>query len=125
MNLEGIVEILEASDVAKAGESLFINFMPTDRYGVLLRDPFGGTPIDHELPGMRETYFMLIVRHNDPNTAKALMAAAMEALTLQLVEQGGMHINYMRPRTDPLMYQPSIGDNIEMITNIDVSYVML
>jgi hypothetical protein len=125
MNLEGVAEILDSAGVAMMGTSLFINFMPTDYEGVLLRDPFGGTPIDHELPGYRATSFMLIVRKKDYVVAKDIMQQAVEALTLSDLQAGGMQINYMRPRGEPVAYQPSPGGLIEMITNIDCSYVLL
>jgi hypothetical protein len=125
MNLEGVVEILEAQGVATPGKDLFINFMPADKVGLLLRPPFGGTPIDHELPGYRSTSFMLVVRHPNPSLGKELMAAATAALTIDNAVAGNMRINYMRPRTEPLVYQPSAGGNIELITDIDASYVLL
>lgn len=125
MNLEGVVEILEAAGVATPGRDLFINFMPADKVGVLLRPPFGGTPIDHELPGYRSTSFMLVVRHPNPTVGKTLMADATAALTMDNAIAGAMHINYMRAQTEPQIYQPSAGGNIELITNIDASYVLL
>lgn len=125
MNLLGVVDILESAGVAQTGDSLFINFMPTDRMGILLRDPFGGTKIDHELPGYRATSFMLVVRHSEYTTAETLMKDAVTALTMEGKVAGGMKINYMRPRTEPLVYQPSPANNVEMITNIDCSYVLL
>lgn len=125
MNLEGVAQILEQAGVAVQGENLFINFMPTDTTGILLRDPFGGTPIDHELPGYRRTSFMLIVRLPEYQAARELMSAAVDALTMQGRETGGMRINYMRPRSEPQTYQPSPGGLIEMITNIDCSYVLM
>lgn len=125
MNLEGIVDILESAGVATAGETMFINFMPTDKMGILLRDPFGGTKIDYELPGFTSTSFMLVVRHKSYAVGEALIKDAMAALTMEGKTAGGMRINYMRPRTTPLKYQPSIANNIEMITNFDVCYVLL
>ena len=125
MNLEGVAAILEAGKVAVSGKNMFINFMPTEYEGILLRHPFGGTPIDHELPGYRSTSFMLIVRMKNYSQARDIMTKAVNAVTLEGVEAGGMQINYMRPRAEPLVYQPSAGGLVEMITNIDCSYVLL
>lgn len=125
MNLEGVVQILQGAKVATPGKDLFISFMPTDSEGILLRDPFGGTPINHELPGYRATSFMLIVRKGNYQDARAVMQMATDALTLNSTIAGGMQINYMRARHEPTAYQPSPGGNVEMITNIDCSYVLL
>lgn len=126
MNLEGVAEIIENAGVGQAGTTLFINFMPADAMGILLRDPFGSTKIDYELPGMRQTAYMLVVRHKSYEVAKQLMADAVAAVTFDKeVVAGGMAIKYMRPRHEPLVYQPSPANNIEMITNIDCAYVLL
>lgn len=125
MNLEGVAQILQAAGVGVPGQTIFVNFMPADKKGMLLRQGFGGTPIDPELPGYRKSSFMLIVRDKQYQAGKALIDAAMASLTLEDVSAGGMKINYMRPRNEAFVYQPSPGSNIEFTTNIDCSYVIL
>lgn len=125
MNLEAIADLLHERGVAKKGVNLFINFMPTDKTGILLRDPFGGSKRNHELPGYRQTSFMLIIRHPNFATGKTLIGRAMEVLSMEEADLPTMKVNYMRVRHDPFTFQPSPGSNIEFSTNIDCCYVLL
>ncbi len=124
MNLEAIAQILHDERVAIIGKSIFIQHMPAEHYGILLRQPFGGTPIDHELPGYRNTHFMLAVRAATYKEGKVLIDAALAALTFdQPREVNGTHFYYCRPKNEPLFYPTTLGGNVEFLVNIDAAYV--
>lgn len=125
MNLAGMAEILENAGVGVRGRTIFVNNMPADApTAVLLRPSFGGTPIDHELPGFVKGSFMLIVRAKRYEEGETLMKAAMTALTRQdEFTDAGMRVNYLRPQHEPLVYAPSRGGLVEFTTDIDACYV--
>lgn len=125
MNLDGVAQILQEQALGRPGQSLFVDFLPADKDGILLRQPSTGSLIDHELPGYTKTSFMLIVRGNGREKCKKLILDAMQALTISGKTVAGMHINYMRPRTEPLAFPLSAGNKVEYSTNIDCCYVMM
>ncbi len=124
MNLEVIIDRLEQKGVGESGKSLFINFIPQDLTGILLRDYFGGTRVDHELPGRFKAKFMLIARERDYESARALVIAASKALTVKSREQlGSVAFDYMRPMGLPFAYAPTPGQNVEVALNLECCYV--
>lgn len=126
MNLTAVATILEDAGVGTIGKSIFINMMPPDAPGILLRQYFGGTRIDHELPGYRKTTFMLIARANEYTEGEALINDAVKALTIEISEEkAGVYWNYMRPETEPFVYAESPGAAIEFQVNIDACYVLM
>lgn len=127
MSLTKIAEILEDAGVGTRGREIFVNFLPApSREGILLRDPFGGMTIDHELPGFRQTDFMLISRANGYQASMELMTKAIDALgALKKVERHGLYIHYMRARHEPFAYAPSPSGLVEMIVNIDSCWVIV
>jgi hypothetical protein len=124
MKLETIAEMLENASVGVAGSDIFINMIPAEvTTGILLRQYFTGTKIDHELPGMRKTSFFVIARSPDYLTAKGLAESAVAALHLRYeTEVGTTHFKYMRPRTEPFVYAPSPGQLVEFSVVIDCCY---
>lgn len=124
MNLELIVTHLEEEGVAIAGKSVFVNFIPDGMSGLLLRDQFGGVPIDHELPGYNKGSFMLISRAPGYAQSRVLMDAAIVALkTLAGKEIDGVVFKFARARATPFAFAPSPGQQNEFHTTVDVNFV--
>jgi hypothetical protein len=128
MNFDPIIEILDSSGEVESEKSLFINFVPGGLEGILLRDYFGGTPVDHELPGFIRGSFMLIARGVDYVATKERLEKCIEALKAAGDAQetwGGVRLNYLRPRTLPFSYAPSAGEFHEITVTMDACYVDL
>jgi len=124
MKLNSIAEILVDAGVGTLRKDIFINFMPGDlTEGILLRDGFSGTKINHYLPGFHKTDFQLIVRSKKFQDGEALIEAAILALTINTrAIHGDMDIHNMRPRSLPFAYPLSPGNLTEFVTQIDVAY---
>lgn len=129
MNLEPIALYLEQQTqppLGIRGQSLFINALPADTEpAILLRDPFGGAEILHELPGYRRASFQVIVRAKDYREGQTLSKAVSSALTMENASLTGMDIKFMRPRHDPFTFAPSPGNSLEWVVNIDAAYVLV
>jgi hypothetical protein len=124
MKLDSVAQILEDAGVGTIKRNIFINFMPGDvKEGILLRDGFSGTKINHYLPGFHKTDFQLIVRAVKFQDGEALIEAAILALTINTrAIYGNMDIHNMRPRSLPFSYPLSPGNITEFVTQIDVAY---
>lgn len=124
MKLDVVAQMLVDANVGVLGKTIFKNFMPAEaKLGVLLRDGFSGTRIDHELPGFHRTDFQLIVRSDDYLTGQTLIEDAIIALTVEkqtVVDT--MDIHYMRARSLPFAYPLSPGNLMEFVTQIDVAF---
>jgi hypothetical protein len=128
MSLETIALILEDADCGIRGENIFVNMIPSEVVeGILLRQPFGGFMIDHELPGFRNTSFGLIVRSREYSSGLALIEKATNALSVTGETMWGtnMQVKFARPRHEPFVYPLSVGNLFEFITNIDLAYVIV
>jgi hypothetical protein len=125
MMLEPIAERLELQGLGVQGHDIFINFMPAEATGLLLRYPVGGMGIDHDLPGYRKGSFQLIARGKEFEETKTLINQAVLALEMAEADLTGMRVKYMRPRHDPFTFPPSVGNNIEFVVNVDCAYVIL
>jgi hypothetical protein len=127
MNLRPIVTMLEDAGLGAAGRTIFVNMMPAEcEDGILVRQYFGGTKIDHELPGYRKTTFMLICRSKDYERAETLIEQAVTALTIkEETERDGIVWKFMRPDTEPFVYPLSVGGLLEFQVNIDAAYVLV
>jgi len=123
--LAQVASILEQEGFGTPGVDIFIFFMPDDvEQGILLVDTIVGTRIDHELPGYRNGKFQLIVRHQDYEEGMKLALDASEALTILETEYDDVIIKYLRPRTDPVAFPPSEGDNLEFAAVFDSAYIL-
>jgi hypothetical protein len=124
VNLNPIAKRIEDASVAIRGRDLFINMMPADKTGILLRDYFGGTAIDHYLPGFFKASFMVIVRHPSYQSAEQLIKRAVAALIVeQKTTVEGVVFHYIRPRGLPFTYAPSPGQNHEFAVNMDCCFI--
>jgi hypothetical protein len=131
MRIDLLADLLAAAKVGTPGKDIFEEEMPADvKAGVLLKLPLQGVPIDHELPGYYRGAVQAIVRAQKVDTGDRLAKRVMEALTLSehsFTNEAGeevMHVNFLRPRTLPIVYPRSDGNGKEWSINLDASYVL-
>lgn len=118
---------LEQAGVGARGQSVFVLHMPdTVKEGVLLRNSLNPIPIDHELPGYRNSgRFMVVCRSTSYAGVFELVERAMAALTISDTFTAGMKINHQRPQAEPLVYPASESGSYEAVVNFDVNYAMI
>lgn len=125
MNLEAIAQFLEVSSIGVRGESIFINAMPSEKNGILLKE-YLPTAINWELPGYRKTSYQIISRAGRYEDAKTKINAAIAVLNYQGERVvGSLAFKYMRQRTEPISYPTSVGEKVEFACTIDCCYVIL
>ncbi|HEO0817036.1 minor capsid protein [Acinetobacter baumannii] len=123
MNLLPLATELQTKKIGTMGKTVFINMLPIDvPLGVLLRNSLSGTEIDYELPGYFRTEFQVIVRAGSYPAGEALMDKVFNTLTLNDRQLGNMHFNYIRPRTEPVVFPLSDGNLLEFSAYFDVSF---
>lgn len=127
MILMSIAEIIENAGVVS---TCFVNNMPAAaKSGVLLRDPFAGFYVNHELPNYFKGKFMLITRAAKDADAEKLMDDAIAAIVMENQEltltERSMKVNYIRQCHLPLTYAPTPAGLVEKLVNIDVNLVLL
>ena len=128
MKLESIAEYLQDKGRGISGKTMFVGRMPSEKFGILLRESLGGMPIDYNLPGYRKGRFIVAVRSKKYAEAKELIDNIQGDLTiLQDDTTGfpGMHVKYVLPRHDPIDYPTSVADEREFVLNIDICYVII
>lgn len=131
MNLKAIAAHLIANRVGREGETLFVTEMPREcREGILLMNGPHGTPIDHELPGWRNTGFRIIVRAADYGRGLELANRASDALTLHhttvmTARDTSIEMRQSLPFNEPRPYRRSEGGYWEFEVEIDCKYIQL
>ncbi len=126
MKLLPIAEYLQSEGVGIMAKSIFINSMPANvKLGVLLKEPFAGTEIDHELPGYRKAVFQVVVRARDYAAGETLIQKVSDTLTLQEIAMNGLQMKYLRPITEPVSYPITEGNEMEFSVNFDSCYVLV
>lgn len=122
MNLLPLAEHLQAKKVGVMGKSIYINMLPIDvSLGALLRNDLNGTEIDYELIGYSRTRFQAIVRAPTYPQGESLMEKLTQAITVNNTRMGMYHFNYIRPRTEPVVFPLSEGNLLEFSVYFDVS----
>lgn len=126
MKLESFAQKLETAAVGTRGVDIFINHMPQTIAGLLLRQPFAGSMLDHELPGFRKSSFQLIARATTHAAAEALMLAGIAAIATDIEQDYplSVRVKYVRQRHDPMEFPVSAGNLKELLVNIDVCCVV-
>jgi len=124
MIFEPLIDYLEENiSVLKQGSTLFINKMPFEiPLGLMLKDSFSGIEIDGEIPALRRGRFQMAVRGKNYSQVKALAEEASALLTMKEVDLPGMTVKIIRPLTEPVSYQPSVGGNTEFSVNFSAIY---
>jgi hypothetical protein len=127
MNLESLsTYLMDAGLDLVAGTNLFATEMPaTCTTGVLLLEPYNGTPIDLELPGYVNTEFRVVVRSDNYDSGKALALAVSAALTVPVETQltPEMFVKRCNPMTKPRPYRRSVGALWEFEVDVGIVYV--
>ena len=125
MILESIADYLEEKRYGREGEGLFIWHMPDDiKEGILLIDSIVGTRINHELTGYRKGKFQVIIRTQDYTEGYELISRISDSLTILDADMKTVIVKYIRPRTDPIVFPISKGDNLEMTVVFDTAYIL-
>jgi hypothetical protein len=126
MNLEAIAaKISELEPALIVGQNLFVHGFPPDLdSGAMLRLAFGGTDIDHELPGFIKGEFQFIVRGKTYTETDTLATSVQTKLNLNEVPITGFtKVYYIRPKIEPFIYPKSPGAMWEALVNFDVCYI--
>lgn len=126
MNLLPLANLLENAKLGVKGDSLFIDMLPAEAgNSILLRNPLTGTKINHELPGFFKTEFQVIVRaiSGDYVGGEALINLVIEQLTMEFKDVEGLHFQYCRPRTLPVVFPLSKGNILEFNVMFDCCFV--
>ena len=124
MKLESIAAKLEEDGVGIQGQTLFVHRMPESiSAGVLLLNRLSGTPINHELPGLRKTSFQVIVRDTDYTSGFTKAEQISELLSIEDQALGNMNIHWILPKHEPVVYPVSRGDLLEISVNFEAVYV--
>lgn len=124
MRLEAIAQWLQTRGVGVVGQTIFINFIPDNIAGILLRQDLAGTPRNQELPGYVRSPFWLIARAPSYGQAKTLCDAAKAAFELiasQTVD--GVNFRYCKPARYPIPYAPSPGQNVELAVSYTTVHI--
>lgn len=124
MNLMPFADLIETAGLGVKGESLFLEMMPAEAgLAIMLRSPLSGTPINYEILGLFRTEFQLIVRGYSYVETKALMVAAIAAVTKTEVQVGEMFVKHARPRTEPVAFPLSKGNLLEFSVMFDAIFI--
>ncbi len=128
MRLEDIAEYLVSLDIGlktrDSEKNLFVNYMgPKIPKGVLIRESYMGTPINHYLPDYFRTSFQIIVRDSDYVEGRRKADMILESLTVKQSRTiGTMSVRQILPRHEPLVYPVSEGNRLEWSMNFDAAY---
>ena len=122
MELIPFVNLLEQRKVGKLGKSIFMYQMPAVEFGILLREELTGTKIDYELEGYYHSTFQVVVRDTEYTPAKDKIMQVIRTLKMQNDFLGGSLIRYCRPRTEPVPYQMSPGNQVEFSVIMEICF---
>lgn len=124
MILKEMAQILVDNGIGTLGVDMFIHFMPYDvAVGILLLPKQTGDLIDNEVEGLRKGGFQLIVRM--PDYDDSFISSIIPLLTIKGKVINGLDVKYILPRTDPVVYPATDGNNIEYSVNFDTVYAKI
>lgn len=131
MNLDIIAKIINDSDLAAENTDLFLHHMPDDvEQGVLVRNPLQGNPINHYIPGYMKGSLQVVCRALTYEKGTALSTGILNLLNIEgspeYTDDDGntMTINFLRPRTLPIVYPRLPGNTIEWSIIFDACYLL-
>lgn len=118
---------LEDKDLGIVGKSIFIDKMPAEANGILLRIGPGGMKPDWEAVGRFHGRLMVSMRHDSYEAAEALAASVYDALTISKSGDytdvyGELQIIYSRPVHTPFSFPAAASGKREFLINLDICY---
>lgn len=121
MNLQAVVEYLQAQNQGKIGVDLFAYFMPADiENGVLV---INSTPVSIDpYMGTRGGSLQIIVRGNDVLKIKSKAEALSGLLNQEGLSLGGMSFRDLHPTHEPFIYPRTDGNHLEASVNFSFVY---
>lgn len=123
MNLFPIQDFIQSQTTLINGVDLFVYSMPAPvTAGVLLTHESAGNRVDHEMPGIFEGRFQVIVRDTDYDLGFQRAWEIFYLLTLLEQDLTDYIVTYCRPRHTPMPFSRSDGDLIEFSINFDLRY---
>jgi hypothetical protein len=129
LKVKPLADYLEDQGVGIVGQNIFVQHLPEDSGtpALMLKNSLEGTAIDYELPGYRKGKFQAVVRckANKFEMGEAFAQLVSDTLTIQNLQIGNMHFNYLRPSSEPIGYQLSDGANYEFSVNFTANYVIV
>lgn len=126
MNLTSIAKYAQSRGLGMMGVDIFVNEMPTDTPGILIRSGYVGTPINHYLPGFREgSELRIAVRSKDYAAGYELAWKVLNQLTVTRDTQlDGMLMKQLLPEADPRLFRRTAGGYLEWEVEFTGAYVM-
>lgn len=120
-----LADKLEIDGVGDTGESIFVNFMPIGcKSGILLRSPYSGVKINHELPNYYKCEFTLIIRFSSIcEDSESLVSKAVASVSMVEKQLKGIFVKHSRPITKPVVFQLSDGGLMETSVRFEAVYV--
>ncbi|WP_374335527.1 minor capsid protein [Methyloversatilis sp.] len=95
------------------GRNLFVNQMPADIEGILLKESYAGTEIDPYMPNMRRGNFQLVARGRDYAATKQLIESVASTLNMQERNFAQIRIKTCVQMSEPVSFMISEGGMTE------------
>lgn len=122
-HLLAMASIIEAANLATAGEDLFIGTIPADvNSGVMLRDPLNGAEIDDGMKDFFSLEVSVIVRDPDVQRGYERAEALQEALTQNDWENDEIHVTWLKPCHLPVSYPRGDADLMETAFKVRIGF---
>jgi hypothetical protein len=131
MRYDILAQIIADAGLGTKGVDLFLFHMPDNAHGILIRSPLQGIPVNHYLPGFLHAGIQIIIRSASQSAGDSLSKRLSTALTIVNTSyndpQSGllaMTVNYIRPRSLPIIYPRDPGNIREWSMYFDCCYVL-
>jgi hypothetical protein len=104
------------------GKSIFINSMPPNSEGVMLKESYAGTAVDPYIPGMRKGNFQLVARGKEYANTKSMVQEVATLLALKEQQFESIHIKICQQMTEPISFMISDGQMWEFSVKFFMVY---
>ncbi len=122
MNLDPLLDHLEANGIGVPGVTLFRDSLPADLDTGYLLVIQTETRID-AYTSTRRGRIQLVTRAKSKDQARAMAVSAAEQLELRSETLGNMKFLFLRQRTEPLVYPRTEGGQFEASINLEFAFI--